>query len=113
MRGSLEGMFNVRPYATEIMVGNNDTMSSVSIGQYKGMVFKSDGTTMDLTLNDVLYVPNLMVNLFSITKALESPPVKFSSIDDLSAKAQKYVSRLRTLLLSVLTVPSPKPNRRS
>jgi hypothetical protein len=50
MRGSLEGMFNLRPHVTDIMVGNNEVMSSVSIGQHKGLVLKADGTTMELTL---------------------------------------------------------------
>jgi hypothetical protein len=76
MRGSLKGMFNLRPYVTEIMV--DEVMSSVSIGQYKGIVLKADGTKMDLTLKGVLYIPKVMVNLFSLTKALESPGVKFS-----------------------------------
>jgi len=79
MRGSLEGMFNLRQHVTDIMVGNNEVMTSVSIGQYKGLVLKADGTTMDLTLKDVLYIPKLMVNLFSLTKALETKGVKLSS----------------------------------
>jgi hypothetical protein len=62
MRGSLEGMFNLRPHVKDIMVGNNEVMTSVSIGQYKGLALKADGTTMDLTLKDVLYIPKLMVN---------------------------------------------------
>jgi hypothetical protein len=33
MRGSLEGMFDMKPYVTDIMVGNNETMASVSKGQ--------------------------------------------------------------------------------
>jgi hypothetical protein len=69
MRGSLEGMFNLRPYVTDIMVGNNEVMSNVSSGQYKGLVLKADGTTMDLTLKDEQYIPKLMVNLFSLPKA--------------------------------------------
>jgi hypothetical protein len=79
MRGSLEGMFNLRPHSTDIMVGNNEVMTSVSIGQYKGLVIKAAGTSMDLTLKDVLYIPKLMVNLFSLTKALETKGVKLSS----------------------------------
>jgi hypothetical protein len=79
MRGSLEGMFNLLPHVTNIMVGNNEVMTSVSIGQYKGLVLKADGTTMDITLKDVLYIPKLMVNLFSLTKALETEGVKLSS----------------------------------
>jgi hypothetical protein len=34
MRGSLVGMFNHKPYDTDIMVGNNEAMSSVSMGNY-------------------------------------------------------------------------------
>jgi hypothetical protein len=79
MRGSLEGMINLRPLVTDIMVGNNEVMSSVYIGQYKGLVLKADGTTMDLTLKDVLYIPKLTKNLFSLTKALENKGVKLSS----------------------------------
>jgi hypothetical protein len=46
MRGSLEGMFN--PHVTDIMVGNNEVMTSVSIGKYKGLVRKADVTlTLD------------------------------------------------------------------
>jgi hypothetical protein len=37
MRGSLEGMFNLKPYVTDIMVGNNEAMSSVSMGNYQGI----------------------------------------------------------------------------
>jgi hypothetical protein len=79
MRGSIEGMFNLRPHVIDIMVGNNEVITSVSIGKYKGLVLKGDGTTMDLTLKDVLYIPNLMVSLFSLTKALETKGVKLSS----------------------------------
>jgi hypothetical protein len=71
---SLEGMFNLRPHITDIMVGNNEVMSSVSIGQYK-----TDGSTMDMTLKDELYIPKFMVNLFSLTKALKTKGFILSS----------------------------------
>jgi hypothetical protein len=69
MRGSLEGMLNLRPYVIDILVGNKEVMPSESIGQYKGLVLKADGTNMDLTPKDVLHIPKLIVNLFSLTKA--------------------------------------------
>jgi hypothetical protein len=50
MRGSLERMFNLKPYVTDIMVGINEAMSSVSMGNYKGIFLKPDGSSMDLTL---------------------------------------------------------------
>jgi hypothetical protein len=72
-------MSNLGPHVTDTMVGNNDVMSSVSIGQYKGLVLKADDTTIDLTLKDVLNIPKLMVNLFSLTKAMETQGVQLSS----------------------------------
>jgi hypothetical protein len=60
------------------MVGNNETMSNVSKGQYKEIVLQKDGTTGDIVLQDILYIPKLMVNLFSLTKAIEHTGVSLS-----------------------------------
>jgi hypothetical protein len=79
MRGSLEAIFNWKPYGSDIMVENNETMSSVSKGRYKGLVLQMDGTSVDITLKDVLYIPKLMVNLFSLTKAIETKGPALSS----------------------------------
>jgi hypothetical protein len=79
MRGSLEVLFDMKPYVTDIMVGNNETMASVSKGQYKGIVLQKDGTTVDIALQYVLYIPTLMVNLFSLTKAIEHTGVALTS----------------------------------
>jgi hypothetical protein len=62
------------------MVGNNESMSSVSKDDYKGIVVKNKRTSMDLTLQDVLYIPKLMVNLFSLTKSLGTTYDTLSSI---------------------------------
>jgi hypothetical protein len=67
MRCSLEGTFDLKPYATDIMVGKNDTMSIVSEGHYKALVLQKDGTSLDITLQDNLNIPKLKVNLFSLT----------------------------------------------
>jgi hypothetical protein len=72
-------MFNLDPYVTDIMVGNNEVISSVSMGHYKRLDLKPDGSTMDLTLKYILYTPKLMVNIFSLTKALEANGVQLSS----------------------------------
>jgi hypothetical protein len=79
MRGSLEGMFDLKPYVTDIMVGNKNTMSSVSKGHYIGLILQKDGTSVEITLQDVLYIPKLMVNLFSLTKAFENTGAALSS----------------------------------
>jgi hypothetical protein len=54
-------------------------MSSVSKCHYKGLVLKKDGTSVDITLQDDLYISKLMVNLFSLTKAIENTGVALSS----------------------------------
>jgi hypothetical protein len=38
--GSLESMFNLRPLSVEIVVGNNKTMESESLGNYKVLLSK-------------------------------------------------------------------------
>jgi hypothetical protein len=65
MRGSLEGTFILKPHVADIMVGNNDTMSSVSKVAYKALVMQKDGSSFEVTFKDFLYIPKLMVNLFS------------------------------------------------
>jgi hypothetical protein len=79
MRGSLEGMLDMKPYVTDKMVGNNEAMESVSKGQYKCIVIQKDDTTVDVVLQDVLYITKLMVNLFTLTKAIENTGVALSS----------------------------------
>jgi hypothetical protein len=64
---------------TDIIVGNNETMSSVSKGHYKGLLLQKKGTSVDITLQDVLYIPKPMVNLLSLTKAIENMGVALSS----------------------------------
>jgi hypothetical protein len=43
MRVSLDGNFDLKPYVTDIMSGNNDAMAIVSKVQYKGIVLQKDG----------------------------------------------------------------------
>jgi hypothetical protein len=57
MRSSLEGMFDMKPCVTDIMVGNNENKASVSKGQYKGIFLQKYGTTVDIVLQAVLYIP--------------------------------------------------------
>jgi hypothetical protein len=62
MRGSIEGMFNLKPHVTDIMFSNNETMSLVSKGHYNGVVLQKDGSSFEVILQDFLYIPKLMVN---------------------------------------------------
>ena len=79
MRYSKDGMTDLVDWKVEITVGNNETMWTEAKGTYKGTVLQQDGSSMDVVLSDVLYVPDLWVNLFSITKALTKPAVKLSN----------------------------------
>jgi hypothetical protein len=79
MRGSIEGMLNLKPHVTDIMVGNNETMPSISKGNNKGVVMQKDGSSFEVILQDVLYIPKLMVNLFSLTKAISTKGVQLST----------------------------------
>jgi hypothetical protein len=58
-------MINSEPKVTGIMIGNNESMPSVSNDDYKGIFLQKDGTTLDFTVQDVIYIPNLMVNNLS------------------------------------------------
>jgi hypothetical protein len=44
MRATLEGMLNLKPYVADVMVGNIDTISTISKGSYKGLVIQKDVT---------------------------------------------------------------------
>jgi hypothetical protein len=79
MRGSTEGIFNLKPHVTEIMVSNNETVSSVSKGNNRGLVLQKDGSYFEVILEDVLYIPELMVIHFSLTKAISTKGVQISS----------------------------------
>jgi hypothetical protein len=63
MRGSFDGMFNFKPHVSDIMVGYNETMSSVSKGYYNDLVIQKDDLSFEVILQDVLYIPELMFNL--------------------------------------------------
>jgi gag-polypeptide of LTR copia-type len=83
MRYSLEGMTDLIDHRVEITVGNNETMWTRYKGTYHGTVSQQDGTTMEIMLKDILYVPDLWVNLFSITKAITNPSVQLSNDKEL------------------------------
>ncbi len=72
-------MTDLVDWKVEITVGNNETMWTAAKGTYKGTVLQQDGSTMDIVLSNVLYFPDLWVNLFSITKALTKPNVKLTN----------------------------------
>ena len=64
------GMFECRQYQSMIQIGNGKSILSPKIGNQKLLVVQKDGTTVQVVLHDVKFVPDLCINLLSITKAL-------------------------------------------
>jgi hypothetical protein len=50
---------------------------SEAIGTFIGLVTQKDGSTFPITLEDVYYIPDLYVNLFSMTRVLKNKTVVF------------------------------------
>jgi hypothetical protein len=62
MCGSIGGMFNLKPHDTNNMVGNNETMYTVSKGNNKDLVMKK----MANTLKSLYKMSYTYQNLWSI-----------------------------------------------
>jgi hypothetical protein len=93
MRNSMAGMYDVVDHVQAITVGNSDRMYSKFRGKYKGTIIQQDGQYTDIILDDVLYIPDLWVNLFSVTKLLTSPNVELGNkgqLIQLHFKEQNY-----------------------
>ena len=69
---SIEGMFDVKDIEEKITVGNGDSMMATKVGSLKRCVIQLNGSTLDITIHEVKYVPNLCANLFSINKAIKN-----------------------------------------
>jgi hypothetical protein len=67
-----EGQMNVKGICEEITVGNGNTMTATIVGDLKCKVIQQDGSSLDATLYEVKYVPELWMNLFSLNKALKN-----------------------------------------
>ena len=71
MCNSLEGMFDLKDVNISISVGDGRKMTTVKVGKFKGDLVDLEGNTTKVVLTEVSYVPELMVNLFSLTAAME------------------------------------------
>lgn len=72
MTRSLVGMSNLRNTNHTVTIGNGRTVTAGKMGTWRGIIVQEDGSTMNITLKDVAYVPTLHVNLFSITQAMKN-----------------------------------------
>jgi hypothetical protein len=79
MRNSTAGMYDLEDHVQMITVGNSESMLSKYKGKYKGTIIQQDGTYMDLVLTDVLYIPDVWLNLISLTKAIKQPGITLAS----------------------------------
>ena len=87
------GMFDCRKYQSMITIGNGKSVLSPKIGKQKLLVIQKDGRTVQIVLHDVMFVPDLRINLFSITKAL-SQKWKLSN-KGLDIVLSKYHTRIQ------------------
>jgi hypothetical protein len=75
MMHSKEGLTNLKPCHVPVKVGNAANIYSEMKGTYHGLVTQEGGRTVSITLEDVLYIPDLYINLFSMTKVLNNPSI--------------------------------------
>ena len=81
MRFSKTGMTNLVQWKVPITLGNRQHIYSELKGTFKGQIISDNGIMFSVTMDDVLYVPELMMNLFSLTKTLKNTKIGFERID--------------------------------
>jgi hypothetical protein len=64
------GMSDFKNINENIQVGNGDFLTATKIGSPKCKVIQIDGTTFNIILHDVKFVPGLWENLFCINQAI-------------------------------------------
>ncbi len=69
---SEEGLYNYTTILKEIMLGNGNKMLAKEVGSLKCTVQPKNGDKYIVVLQNVKFVPNLWINLFSISKALNN-----------------------------------------
>jgi hypothetical protein len=70
MGNSDEDMFDVTVISSLVEIGNGVVLTATKIGKRRVTAMQTNGENIDLVLEDYKYVPEVWVNLFSITKSL-------------------------------------------
>ena len=83
MRNSISGMYDLQDCIQEVTVGNSEVMLSKYKGKFSGTIIQQDGGYMPIVLSDVLFVPDLWLNLISITKVLKNPHINMKNTGQL------------------------------
>ena len=81
MRFNKTGMTNLVQWKVPITLGNRQHIYSELKGTFKGQILTEKGVLFSVTMDDVLYVPDLMMNLFSLTKTLKNTKIGFERIN--------------------------------
>jgi gag-polypeptide of LTR copia-type len=96
---SIDGMFNVQDIDEKVTVGNGNKMVATKVGSLRCRVIQLDGSTLDIVINEVKYLPDLCANLFSVNKAIKM---------NLTSVMQVRVSPLQKDHLASLLIESSK-----
>jgi hypothetical protein len=70
MMYSKEGLTNLKPWHVPEKFGNAANIYSEMKGTYHGLVTQEGGRTVRITLEDILYIPDLYTNLFFHDKSV-------------------------------------------
>jgi hypothetical protein len=82
-------LINTKKISLIVTAGNNEHMECTLKGDFQGLILDNQGIFVPIVLTDVLYVPDLKLNLLSITKCIAQPNVTLHGTKDyLSLKFQ-------------------------
>ncbi len=73
---SFEEMFDLEDTNFSISVGDGMSMSTATVGKFSGHIVDSKGNCTAIVLTNVTHVPELMVNLISLTAVMEKGGTK-------------------------------------
>jgi hypothetical protein len=68
---SMEGLTELKEINKCVNIGSGESMKATKIGILKFEATQINGVKFTVMLNDVKYVPNICVNLFSLKKAFK------------------------------------------
>ena len=71
MTGNPEGMFDCKDINEPVILGSGKHLVATKIGKVRKTILQQDGSTQDILLDPIKYVPGLELQLFAVLKALE------------------------------------------
>ena len=72
MVNKLDGMYDIVESKKQVMIGDGTLLNIEKTGKLKIIIIQKSGDQSEITLNEVKFVPDLRVNLFSITSAMKN-----------------------------------------